>query len=324
MKLKLLREREILTAIRKEFSDMPRDLILGIGDDAAVIKTREKYLILTKDLLIEDYHFIVSFHPPYFLGRKSLNVNLSDVAAMGGKPRYALLGLAFPEKTPTRWVEEFFAGFKSAAEEWKVTLAGGDISQSKKIAVSVTVLGEGKTIIRRDGAKPGHLLFVSGNLGDSQQGLILLRKKFKPEDDELADPLLKAFLDPTPQVSLGQGLSRLKMPSAMIDISDGLSVDLMNLCQESGCGAEIEEASLPLSFGLCYWQRKPYELALHGGEDYQLLFSVPLEKLDFMAQLQKKYKITCIGKMTKEKGIFLIDKDGKKKPLEIKGFEHFT
>lgn len=323
MKIKILRERELLTAIRKEFSKSSKKLSVGIGDDAAVIKIQDTHLIVTKDMLVEDTHFMAALHPPFFLGRKSLNVNLSDVAAMGGKSKYAFLGIALPSRTRPGWVEEYFSGFKSAAEESGVILAGGDVSRSKKITISVTVIGEGKTIIRRNGGKPGHLLFVSGTLGDSRQGLLLLKKGYKLEDDRTADPLLRAFLDPVPQVSIAQSLTRARLPSSMIDVSDGLAMDLLNLCQECGCGAEIDQASLPLSFELCYWQRRPYDFALHGGEDYQLLFSIPAAKIRGLTSLQEKYKITCIGRLVERKGLYLIDRQGKERDLQVKGFEHF-
>lgn len=323
MKLKSLSEKELITAIRKDFSDKSSDLTLGIGDDAAVIKVGDKHLIVTKDLLVEDFHFVSSLYSPYFLGRKSLNINLSDIAAMGGRPKYALLGLALPESTGTAWVEEYFSGLKSAAKESGVALVGGDISQAKKITISVTVIGEGKNILTRSGAGPGDSLFVSGTLGDAKEGLLLLNKGYILGKDKKADPLLRAFLNPKPQVSLGLDLSRSRLASSMIDISDGLSVDLSHLCQESGCGAEICLNRLPLSPELRFWQRKAFDFALHGGEDYRLLFSIPPKKIDIISRLQKKYRITYIGKMIKRKGVYLIDQRGKRKPLEIKGYQHF-
>lgn len=323
MKLEFLGERELISAVRKEFAVSCEDLILGIGDDAAVIKVKGRNIIVTKDLLIEDFHFTTTIQPPYFLGRKSLNVNLSDVAAMGGKPRYAFLGLGVPSKTQPEWLEKYFAGLKSASREWDVGLAGGDLSESKKIFISVTVLGEGQTILPRGGGRSGHFLFVSGTLGDSKQGLLLLKKGYRLGDDKEADPFLKAFLDPAPQIPLALELSRLKLASSLIDLSDGLSMDLFNLCQESGCGAEIEKESLPLSHQLRQWQMNPYELALHGGEDYQLLFSIPPENMKGMLRLEKKYRLTCIGKMVKDRGLYLIDKRGNRKLLKKKGYQHF-
>jgi len=323
MKLQVLKEKELISALRREFSASCPELTVGMGDDAAVIKAGKKSFIITKDLLVEDFHFISSFHPPYFLGRKSLNVNLSDIAAMGGVPRYALLGLGLPMRTELDWLENFFAGLKSTAKEEGVILIGGDISQAKKIVISITAVGEGKAILKRSGAKPGHLLFVSGTLGDARQGLLLIRKGYSIGDDKKSDVLLKAFLDPVPQVLLGSELSRLRMASSMIDISDGLSVDLGHICQESGCGAEIFLEKLPLSTELRSLQRKAFWYALHGGEDYQLLFSVPPEKIDSISRLQKRFRITQIGRIIEEKTVFIVDKKGKRKKLIEKGYQHF-
>lgn len=323
MKLKYLSESELISAIQEDFSEKRPGLILGIGDDAAVVKVGTKNLIYTKDLLIEDYHFISSLHPAHLLGRKSLNINLSDIAAMGGRPKYALLGLGVPSRTETGWLENFFSGFQSAAKESGVILVGGDISQAKKITISVTLIGEGENIIRRSGARPGHHFFVSGTLGDAKQGLLLLKKGYRIGEDKRAAPVLKAFLDPLPQIALGQELARSKLASSMIDISDGLSVDLSHICQESGCGAEIHKKNLPLSPELRRWQRKAFHFALHGGEDYQLLFTAPPKKVTDIYDLQRKYRITFIGKMTEGKEIYLVDDRGRKKPLEIKGYQHF-
>ena len=149
MKLHRLTEKQFIRSVREEFRARPSGLMLGIGDDAAVIKVRETNLVITKDLLIEDVHFIRHHHPPRLLGRKSLNVNLSDLAAMGALPKYALLGLGLPKRAETKWIGEFFTGFKSAAKKFGVSLIGGDVTRAHKVMVSVTVLGEGKNIIRR-------------------------------------------------------------------------------------------------------------------------------------------------------------------------------
>lgn len=323
MKLQRLEEKELISVLRKEFSASCPELTVGIGDDAAVIKAGKSSFIITKDLLVEDFHFVSSFHPPYFLGRKSLNVNLSDIAAMGGVPRYALLGLGLPIHIELDWLEKFFAGLKSAAKEESVILIGGDISQAKKITISVTAVGEGKNILKRSGAKPGHLLFVSGTLGDARQGLLLARKGYGIGDDKKADTLLKAFLDPAPCVSLGCELSRPMLASSMIDISDGLSVDLGHICKESGCGAEIYLEKLPISTELRSMQRRAFWYALHGGEDYQLLFSIPPQQIDSISRLQKKFRITQIGRIIGGKGVFIVDKSGKRKKLMEKGYHHF-
>jgi thiamine-monophosphate kinase len=324
MKLRSLRERELISAVRKEFSGKKRNLILGIGDDAAVIRSTSKSLLLTTDLLIEDVHFTASFHPPYYLGRKALNVNLSDIAAMGGRPRFALLGLALRAGTELDYVKKFLMGFKAAAGESQTELIGGDISASAKITISVTVIGEGDHFIRRSGAKPGDSIFVSGCLGDAAAGLDLLKKGFELGKNKKAAALLRAFLDPVPQTELGLTLSTHRAATAMIDLSDGLSVDLLHLCEESRVGADVHLEKLPLSPELRLFEKKPENFALHGGEDYQLLFTVDPRNLGFIEKLQKKYGIHLIGKMRRGQGLSLVDEKGKKRPLEIKGFEHLV
>ncbi len=323
MKLFRLDEEDLIKAIRKEFKGPHSGLILGIGDDAAVIKSGGKNFVVTKDLLIEDVHFLLPNHPPRLLGRKSLNVNLSDFAAMGALPKYALLGLGLPIQTETRWVGEFFGGFKSAAKEFGVSLIGGDIARASKVTVSVTLLGEGTNIIRRGGAKPGHLLFVSGPLGEAREGLRLMREGIAPIKNRRQNRMLRAFLNPTPQVELGRELARLKLPSAMIDISDGLSVDLSHICDESGCGAEVYLDKLPVSEVLRTLQRKALDFALNGGEDYQLLFTVPERKIKFLTTVEKKFTLFAIGRMIEEKGIFAIDRRGQRKKLLPKPWSHF-
>ena len=322
MKLRSLRERELISSIREEFSVKRRGLVLGIGDDAAVIRWPEKLCLLTTDLLIEDVHFIAPLHPPYYLGRKSLNVNLSDIAAMGGKPRFALLGLALRKGLNRAWVREFFGGLKAAAEEAGVSLIGGDISAAKRIAISITAVGEAGTYIRRSGARPGDLIFVSGYLGDAAAGLRLLRKGCRLGQNRKADHLLRAFLDPVPQIALGRALSRRQAANAMIDTSDGLSVDLLHLCEESRTGAEVDLERLPLSPAIRIFEKRAERLALHGGEDYQLLLAVNPGRTSQIAGLTKRFRLRQIGRMTRGSGVQLVDKKGKKRPLEAKGYEH--
>ena len=322
MKLRSLRERELISSIRREFSTKARGLVLGIGDDAAVIRGGKGLSLLTTDLLIEDVHFIASLNPPRLLGRKSLNVNLSDIAAMGGTPRFALLGLALRKNLDRAWVRNIFGGIKAAAEESGVALIGGDISTAGKIAVSITIIGEAKAIIPRTGARPGDLIFVSGHLGDAAAGLRLLRRGYRLGQDKRADHLVRAFLDPVPQIALGRAISRLKAASAMIDTSDGLSVDLLHLCEESGTGAEVELGRLPLSPEIRAFEKYPERLALHGGEDYQLLFTVNPDKAGEIARLAKRFPLSRIGRMTQGKAVQAVDKRGKKRPLPAKGYEH--
>jgi thiamine-monophosphate kinase len=323
MKLKRLEEKNLIEAIRRNFGQPRPGLVLGIGDDAAVITFRGKKLLITKDLLLEDVHFSARYNPPRLLGRKSLNVNLSDLAAMGARPLYALLGLGLPLRTKTGWIAEFFEGFKAVARKFGVGLIGGDITRASKIMVSVTLLGRGTNIIKRSGAKPGHLLFVSGTLGEAREGLLLAKRKHRLGENNYVDRMLRAFLDPKAQVELGRELARRKVASAMIDISDGLSVDLLHLGEESGYGAEIYMERLPVSSELRALQRRAYDFALNGGEDYQLLFSVAPEKAEIISRLKKKYPITFIGKILQQKGIYVIDRRGRRQKLLPKTWQHF-
>lgn len=324
MRVRSLRERDLISSIRGEFAAKARGLVLGIGDDAAVVRGTRGLTLLTTDLLIEEVHFITSLHPPFYLGRKSISVNLSDIAAMGGKPKFALLGLALRKGLDEAWVRDFFKGLRSAAEEAGVSLIGGDISEARVIVVSISLIGEAGGYIPRSGARPGDLIYVSGTLGDAAAGLRLLQKGFRLGVDKSADPLLRAFLDPRPQLALGRALLRLKAASAMIDTSDGLSVDLLHLCEESRTGAEVERDKLPLSDAIRCFERRPERLALHGGEDYQLLFTINPAGQGKIEQLARRFPLTRIGRMTRGRAIQLIDTGGKKTPLPAEGYEHLN
>lgn len=324
MRLRTLRERELVAAIRRYFPAAGRRIALGIGDDAAVIKAGGAELLLTTDLLIEDIHFTTAIHPAYLLGRKSMNVNVSDVAAMGGRPRFALLGLGLTAALGRRWVSDFFSGFKAAADDAGVALVGGDVSGSRKVCISVTLVGDAERSILRSGARPGDLIFVSGCLGQAAAGLRLLKRGVRLGRNPHADSLLKAFLDPEPQVGLGRALVNRKLASAMIDTSDGLSVDLRHLCEESRCGADIDLEALPVSPELRRFERRPLECALHGGEDYQLLFAVPPRRVTEVLKLRKRFALSPVGEFRRGRGIVVVDRTGQRRPLETRGYEHLT
>jgi thiamine-monophosphate kinase len=273
--------------------------------------------------MIEDIDFKLAFTSGFYLGRKSLAVNLSDIAAMGGEPRFALLGLALSSKIDSKWIDDFLAGFKSMCKDYEINLVGGDISRANKIFISVSVLGDSERIIERKGARPGDLIFVTGYLGDASYGLRLLKKGIKLENREYLN-FLKAFLDPTPQVELGKKLNSKKLATSMIDISDGLSTDLFNICTASKVGAKIYQEKIPLSDELLSEPIRTgdkYKFALHGGEDFQLLFTVPSSRKKEIDELPEK--VTCIGYITKkDEGVKIINLRGKEVPLLKKGYEH--
>jgi thiamine-monophosphate kinase len=322
MRLKELGERRVITKIRRAFGEPRTDILIGIGDDAALVKA-PRSLLLTTDILVEDEDFRRAVHPPRLLGRKALNVNLSDIAAMGGRPLHALVGMAMPGDVEESWLRQFMAGFRSAAREARVALVGGDLSRSEKIMISVTVTGEANSPVTRSGARAGDGIFVSGTLGDAARGFRLLEEGGLKGTSRGAGPFVRAFLDPVPRLELGALLARRKLASAMIDISDGLSVDLAHICEESGVGSEVDASRIPISAALRRLSKDPLALALHGGEDFELLFTVRQAKIAAVEKLPSKFRLTRIGRVTAGNKMFLVGPDNKKEPLRAGGFEHF-
>ncbi len=323
MRLRHLGERAVIARIRKAFGEARPDILLGIGDDAALVRGPER-LLLTTDILVEDEDFVLADHPPRQLGRKALNVNLSDIAAMGGRPLHALVALAMPGDIEEAWLRQFIAGVRSAAREAGVALVGGDLSQAGKVMIAVTVTGEARRPVKRGGARPGDAIYVSGTLGDAAGGLRLIAKGGSRGVARAVRPLVEAFLDPAPRLKLGALLAGRGLASAMIDLSDGLSVDLAHICDESGVGAEIEAARVPVSEALECFARDPLDLALNGGEDFQLLFTVRPARRAAVEALAKRHGLTRVGTIVAGRRVSLVGPDGKKKPLRARGFEHFS
>jgi thiamine-monophosphate kinase len=328
--LRALGERGLVALVRKMFPPS-RPVLLGIGDDAAWVEGGGRKL-LTTDLLLEGFDFTVPTHPPRLLGRKSLAVNLSDIAAMGGRPGYALLGLGLPDTTPFAWLREFLLGFREASRKARVLLAGGDLSAAKEILISVAVVGDADRIVTRSGARPGDLLFVSGTLGDAAAGLRLIQKGVAPVRRGRPDAsarLRRAFLDPTPRLALGRKLAQKGLATSMIDLSDGLSLDLARLCEASGVRALVEAKEIPLSESLRNIGGElpgadPLALALHGGEDFELLFTAPVRKEAEILKLgTPDVPVARIGRIIRGHGVFIRDAAGKRRPLPAAGFDHF-
>ncbi len=322
MRLKDVGERRLISAVRRSFPLRPAGVVLGIGDDAAVVRGPAR-LLITHDLLVEDVDFRTALHPPRLLGRKALNVNLSDIAAMGGRPRHAVLGLALPGRTERAWLDAFLAGFREAARRAGVALVGGDFSSAARVMIAVTVTGEARRFVTRGGARPGDRIFVSGTLGDAAMGLRLLERRGDAGMGRPSGRLLRAFLDPSPRLELGALLARRGMASAMIDISDGLAVDLSHVAEESDLGAEIDLARIPLSRELRRASARPLELAIHGGEDFELLFTVRPRNLPRLRSLAKRFPLTEIGRIVPGRRLLTVGLDGARRPLKVKGYEHF-
>jgi thiamine-monophosphate kinase len=322
---------------------------LGIGDDAALVTVkRDQELILTTDMSIENVHFKLRLHPAEAVGHRALARSLSDVAAMGGVPRYVLVSLAASERVTRAWVSGFYRGLQALARRFGVRLVGGDTALvPSKTFIDVLVAGEvpiGKAL-RRSGARIGDQVFVSGRLGLSALGLLLLQAKrggslkaahaLVPVSKagalyrqahalvpvSLAREAVQAHLYPEPQCALGRFLSIRGMASALMDLSDGLSTDLSRLCAASGVGARLWAAKIP---GPNLPEAADsLQLALHGGEDYQLLFTVPQREV---ARLPAKFRgqpLYHLGEIEVSKGLRLVMPDGKVRTLEPAGWDHF-
>jgi thiamine-monophosphate kinase len=297
-----------------------------VGDDCAVLaKDQVSDLLITADLLIEGIDFRLEWAKPGDIGHKALAVSLSDVAAMGGTPTSALISLGVPKGLwKSEFVDEFYSGWHALAERFGVELVGGDVSSADELVIDSIVLGEvpkGKAI-RRSGAKAGDLIYVSGSLGGSAAGLNILEKPKDSQkwDDEAAE-LVARQLRPIPKVVLAKQLRKLGIVTAMIDVSDGLSSDLVHICEASGLGATLKADDLPLDSNLSAIGGSRDEflnLVLNGGEDFELLFTVVPDCVDLLTDLP----VTQIGEV-KDLDRVEIEIDGLSKPLEPQGFRHF-
>jgi thiamine-monophosphate kinase len=301
--------------------------LTGIGDDCAVLRSRRGYdTLVTTDFSLENIHFRRDWHSPESVGHRCLARGLSDIAAMGGEPAAAFLSLALPAELPQTWVDGFIRGFSGLAKQFDVTLAGGDTAQSPGgILADIIVVGsvpKGKAVLR-SGARVGDGIYITGDLGGSAATLAQMmrspRRKLDPKD-------YGRHFFPEPRMALGRMLREKRWASAMIDTSDGLSTDLGHVCQESGVGAEIEAEAIPrASIGKARAHKtvRAVELkfALHGGEDYELLFTARRETR--VPKLLGGIAVTKIGEITRGTKIFLIDQNNKKSELKPEGWEHF-
>jgi thiamine-monophosphate kinase len=277
--------------------------------------------LVTSDFSLEGIHFRREWHPPESVGHRCLTRGLSDIAAMGGEPIAAFLSLALPAKLPQSWADRFLDGLLRLSAKAGVVLAGGDTAESPSgVMADIVVLGSaprGKAILRSS-ARPGHRIYVTGELGGAAATLDLLSKGKK----RLAPKGYSQHFFPAPRLDVGQVLSGQRLVSSMIDISDGLSTDLMHICEESGVGAEIKKQAIPVARIGKPRRRVDVRFALHGGEDYELLFTAPPHKR-IPARIGR-ISITEIGCITHGKKIFIRNSDGSLTELDPQGWEHFT
>ena len=304
-----------------------KSVVLGIGDDAALFRPKQGHeLILTCDWFLEGTHFLRDKHPPDSVGWKCLARALSDVAAMGGIPLCFLLSLALPETHTGRWLELFLGGLRRASRKFRCFLAGGDTTRRNDILINITVVGEVRTghAILRSGARPGDIIFVSGRLGEAELGLHVLRHNKGMASTKTA--LRRKHLYPEPRLALGQWLAHKGFPTAMMDLSDGLSTDLSGLCAASAVGALLDGSKIPRSKIPDFALRRGYDrlqLALHGGDDYELLFTVPPRKTKFLPATFQGVSLTAIGRIVRGRKLLLLVENGRAMQLVPRGWDPF-
>jgi len=304
---------------------------LGVGDDAAILSpSGETDLVLSCDAFVEGTHFLLKTHPAESVGYKSLARATSDLAAMGATPRYFLLTLALPKNLTSSWLDDFLRGMARAARELGISVIGGDTTAAAVVSIGITVLGEiapGQAV-QRSGARRGDLIYVSGKLGRAQLGLDLVL------GGEARNPKFRAavqpHLYPKIQIALGAWLAREHLATAMMDISDGLSTDLTRLCQASHVGArvyadKIPQVTIPDLAAKRLSRRKldPLKMALHGGDDYELLFTVSPRHAKKIQQVPNSSRLVAVGEITINRKLEMIDSTGKKHPLKPQGWDPF-
>ncbi len=305
-----------------------QQLILGIGDDAAAWYGDASIQLATVDSLIQDVHFSLGIASWEELGWRALAANLSDIAAMGGLPKYALVSLALPDSTEVEDVTALYRGMIELAQQFEVAIVGGDISSAPLLVINITILGSTKSqaqhILTRSAAKAGEKVAVTGYLGAAAAGLEVLTKHLSLEPEATAS-LKKAFLQPYPRIAEGQILVEQGVRTA-IDISDGLISDLRHICQASQVSARIETDCVPIQPAVkANFGDRALELALSGGEDYELLFTASAEIIG-KVKAAASCSITVIGEITADKAgeITLVDGKGNPVSLPKAGWEHFT
>jgi thiamine-monophosphate kinase len=317
-----LPERRLIERIRAASNVRAPALVRGIGDDCAVLRPPAGHeLLVTTDFSLEGIHFRRDWHAPEVVGHRCLTRGLSDIAAMGGDPLAVFLSLALPVDLPQRWADGFLKGLLKLAKQFRVPLAGGDTAQSPAgVLADIVVVGSaprGKAILR-SGAKAGNRIYVTGSLGGSAATLSLLEQGRK-----LSERVYPQHFAPTPRLEIGRVLREKKLASAMIDLSDGLSVDLTHLCEDSGTRAVIDSAAIPLA-KIGKAKKVSLEHALHGGEDYELLFTAPFNKR--IPRLIAGVPVTMIGAVVDaapgQRCVVLMT-DGVGTELLPQGWEHF-
>jgi len=320
-------EETLIERVRRRFPIALNGLQVGIGDDAAVLSAGGKSeFVITADAFLENVHFLRKAHPPKVVGYKALARATSDIAAMGARPKCFFLTLGLPAACTRKWFDDFLGGMARAAGRFGLQLAGGDTTKYATVVISLTVLGEidrGRAILR-SGARPGDLLCVSGTLGEAELGWRLVQKNWHTRKGRAR--LLQKHLYPEPRLALGQWLAANRLATSMIDTSDGLSTDLGHVCRASGVGAIVWAPKIPaveVPSDLRRLGLEPLRLALHGGEDYELLFTVPRKLARRLPRKAGGVSMSIIGEITEERKVVLVDAGGHESTLKPMGWDPF-
>lgn len=329
MELKEIGEFGLIDLLKQDCIVDAESVIVGIGDDAAVFLPDKNMLqLLSTDMLVEKIHFDLSFISPFQLGYKSLAVNLSDIAAMGGIPKQVVVSLALPKQIKPEFVLELYRGMKEIARTFGVNIVGGDtVASLNGIVINAAVIGEvrAEKLQKRSGAKYGDLVAVTGTLGSSAAGLALLQAGGY-EAYDFSDSLINAHLMPLPQVKAANDIANYS--HSMNDLSDGLASEAKEIAIASEAGLRLYAEQIPLAKDLIAASRvlkkSALDYALYGGEDYQLLFTIAPEKYQRLKQCYAANHITVIGEVTAQNGVVeLVQKDRQIVKLEPKGYNHF-
>jgi thiamine-monophosphate kinase len=338
------RESEFIEWLRAKALNRDDRVKTGIGDDAAVLAFKRGYEVLLKsDMSIEGVHFKPGLHPARSVGHRALARSLSDIAAMGGTPKFALVAIALSARSNHSWLKSFYHGLLALAMRCGVAVVGGDTAVLSKVTmIDLVVAGEvepGRALLR-SGARPGDAIYVSGWPGASARGLQLLMKRPRPSLRFLIAPLgrnaaarlrppfnprhaLQSHLYPEPRLALGRYLLERRLASAAMDVSDGISTDLGRLAEASGVGATLQQGLFPKPVSLEFRETDWLAFALHGGEDYELLFTVSPHKVPLVPRTFHGTPLHRIGEITKSEDMRLIGPDGRERELEPGGYDHF-
>jgi thiamine-monophosphate kinase len=298
-----------------------RRTILGPGDDCAILAPSRRAQLFTIDSMVEGVHFKLEWGTRVMLGGRALTVNLSDIAAMGGRPTVCVVNLAIRPGLTAEFFDELYQGLRSKASESGVEVVGGNITRASELAITVALLGEVETeAMRRDSARPGDKVYVSGTVGDAALGLRLLQGKVKAERGA-GEFLINRFLNPTARIAAGKRLARITPLPAAIDISDGLWQDLGHILERSGVGAQIDGRAIPLSPAYRRIMGDDPELALSGGDDYELLFCTSAQLSEARLSQRLGVQVHCIGEITRHKRATLTDSSSRPTMAPAQGWD---